>query len=246
MVGTRVFDYVPASHLEGVKGYVEWVFEGGEPEAYEVNAQLPGGNSAWYSVRMGTIKHDGQIVALNLIATDVTERKRVEDALQESEHFLQGVFDAIQDGLCVLDSDLNILRVNRWMEEMYADQGPLVGRRCYEVFQGRQTPCLWCPCLETLKTGEAHSEEVLYPLPSLDSQTGWLELSAFPLRDAQGMMVGVIEYVKDVTERRQAEEALQRRTDQLALLNRVIAASAASDDIESILEVVCRELALGL
>ena len=45
------------------------------------------------------------------------------------------------------------------------------------------------------------------------------------------MVVGVIEYVKDVTERRQAEETLQRRTEQLTLLNRVIAASAASGDI---------------
>jgi two-component system cell cycle sensor histidine kinase/response regulator CckA len=245
VVGTSIFDYILASQLEGIKAYLEWVFEGGKPEAYEVNAQLPGGNTAWYSVRIGTIMHEGQVVALNLIATDVTDRKRVEDALQESEHFLQGVFDAIQDGLCVLDTDLSIVRVNRWMEEQYADKMPLVGKRCYDVFQGRQTPCIWCPCLETLKTGEAHSEEVPYPEPLLGNQTGWREISAFPLRDAQGMVVGVIEYVKDVTERRQAEEALQRRTEQLALLNRVIAASAASDDIKSILEVVCRELALA-
>ena len=164
VVGTSIFDYVAASHHRGVKEYVEWIFDGGEPATYEVTAQVPGGTAAWHSARVGTIKRDGQVVALTLIATDITERKRVEDALQESEHFLQGVFDAIQDGLSVLDSDLNVVRVNQWMEEMYADQAPLVGGKCYTLFQQRQSPCLWCPSIETLKTGEARTEEVPYPI----------------------------------------------------------------------------------
>ena len=59
---------------------------------------------------------------------DIAERKRAEDALRRSEKFLQDVFDAIQDGISVLDLELNIIRVNRWMENVYGDGKSLIGK----------------------------------------------------------------------------------------------------------------------
>jgi PAS domain S-box-containing protein len=138
----------------------------------------------------------------------MSTRKQTEEALQESERFLQSVFDAIQDGISAVDCDLNIVRVNQWMERMYAVRKPLVGRKCYAVYQQRQSPCPWCPSLRTLETGETHSEIV--PYPSEDSPTGWLELSTFPLKHADDSLVGVIEHVKDITERVQAEKEIQQ------------------------------------
>jgi len=144
----------------------------------------------------------------------MSTRKQTDVALRESERFLQSVFDAIQDGISVLDCDLNIIRVNQWMERMYAAQKPLVGRKCYAVYQQRQSPCPWCPSIRTLETGNAQTEIV--PYPSADDPLGWLELSAFPLKEAADVgavgdsVVGVIEHVKDITERVQAEGEIQQ------------------------------------
>jgi len=138
----------------------------------------------------------------------MSTRKQTEEALRESEHYLQSVFDAIQDGISALDCDLNIIRVNQWMERMYAVGKPLVDRKCYTVYQQRHSPCPWCPSIRTLETGDTHSEIV--PYPSEDSPTGWLELSTFPLKHADGSVVGVIEHVKDITERVQAEKEIQQ------------------------------------
>ena len=120
-----------------------------------------------------------------------TERQRVEKALRESGRFLHSVLDAIQDGISVLDCDLNVIRVNSWMEKMYAAKMPLIGKKCYEVYQERRSPCPWCPSIPTIETGEVHSEIVPYPSP--EKPTGWIELSSFPLKDAAGYVVGVIE-----------------------------------------------------
>ena len=57
------------------------------------------------------------------------ERQRVEKALRESGRFLHSVLDAIQDGISVLDCDLNVIRVNSWMEKMYAAKMPLIGKK---------------------------------------------------------------------------------------------------------------------
>ena len=140
-------------------------------------------------------------------------RERTEEALRESEQFLQDVFDGIQDGLSVLDGDLNIIRVNTWMERMYASQAPLLGQKCYAAYQQRESPCSWCPSIPALKTGELHSEVV--PYPSKESPAGWIDLTAFPLKDITGRIVGVIEHVKDITKRVRAEEEREKLLAQI-------------------------------
>jgi PAS domain S-box-containing protein len=144
------------------------------------------------------------------------ERKRAVEALRESEQFLQDTFEGIQDGISVLDGDLNIMRVNAWMKRTYASHAPLAGKKCYAVYQQRETPCPWCPSLPAMETGESHSEIV--PYPSKENPTGWIDLSAYPLKDITGHVIGVIEHVKDITERKRAEEALRESEEKYRLL----------------------------
>jgi PAS domain S-box-containing protein len=133
--------------------------------------------------------------------------QEAEKKLQESEQFLNTIFEAIQDGISVLDTDLNVIKTNRWMVEMYKHKTPLVGQKCYQVYQDRRSPCPWCPTLQTIKDGKQHNETV--PYPSADDPTGWIELSSFPIKNEKGHVVHVIESVKDITERMQMQEAIK-------------------------------------
>ncbi|MDY6837085.1 MAG: sigma 54-interacting transcriptional regulator [Thermodesulfobacteriota bacterium] len=155
------------------------------------------------------------------------ERERAEKALREDRRFLQDVFEAIQDGMTILDCEFNIVRANPWMEKMYAPQMPLVGKKCYRAYQKRESPCPDCPARRTLATGEAHSEMV--PYPSAENPTRWIDVSAFPLKNPTGRVVGTIEHIKDITKRKLAQEALRqserelkRRHDELEAINRVL------------------------
>jgi PAS domain S-box-containing protein len=121
---------------------------------------------------------------------------------------LESVFDAIQDGVSILDTDLTILRANRWMKRRYAHAEPIEGRKCYEVYQGRDAPCAACPTQAALRTGELHRSTL--PFPSEEQPEGWLELSAYPLWDRAGNVVGVVESVVDITDRMIAEDALRQ------------------------------------
>ena len=126
--------------------------------------------------------------------------------MRENEQFLKKIFDSIQDGISVIDINFKVIKTNRWMEEIYGHQMPLVGKKCYQVYQGKNSPCQRCPSLKSIKTGDVHTEVV--PYPSETNPEGWIELFSFPVKDEKGRVTHVIEYVKDITARKKAEEAL--------------------------------------
>ncbi|MBU4404529.1 MAG: response regulator [Candidatus Aminicenantes bacterium] len=135
---------------------------------------------------------------------DALWRKQAENEIKESQCFLAAVFNGIQDGISVLDCDLNILQVNQAMDELYAHQVPLPGKKCFQAYQGLQKPCRVCPTLRAIKQKKTQMDNV--PLVGSDNRRGWLELHAFPLFDSSGRVNGVIEYVRDISERKLLEE----------------------------------------
>ncbi len=83
-------------------------------------------------------------------------------------------------------------------------------------------------------------------LVSNDGTETPIDDNAAPIINDKGEIAGVVLIFQDVTERKQAEEAIQARNRELALLNEIIAASAAGLEPELVLEAACRELALAL
>jgi len=150
------------------------------------------------------------------------EREEKERALEEThaiirdqERFLAGVFDAIQDGIMVASPDMTILRVNTTVEKRFSHVETLAGRKCYEAFYGRKRPCENCQSLKTVETGKAASG--VHPIMGPDEKCkGWVEVFSYPLIDhGTGQLKGVIEYSRDITEKKRAEEARRRSEERL-------------------------------
>jgi signal transduction histidine kinase/HAMP domain-containing protein len=144
---------------------------------------------------------------------EIAERKESEKKLQNNRQFLNNIFDSIQDGISIMDKDLNIIKVNAWVENAHRDSMPLVGKKCFEAYHKRDSACPGCPSVITLKTGKPHSVTIPNPCKGLKAQ--WIEISTFPLKDAAGNVTGIIEYVKDVTEQRKAEAILSEKAEQI-------------------------------
>ncbi|MBN1669915.1 MAG: PAS domain S-box protein [Kiritimatiellae bacterium] len=165
------------------------------------------GRPLWIEANIRRVAVNGRDHLLAVVR-DITERRWAQEELDQSRQFLQSVFDGIQDGICVLDSEFTIVRTNVRMEEMYAARMPLVGKKCYEACQSREQPCPDCPAEKVFDSGKAHSAVEPFR-PAGDKPAGWIDLSAFPLKDADGNVIGVIEHIRDITQRRRVEEALR-------------------------------------
>lgn len=131
-------------------------------------------------------------------------RERLTTKLAERNKFINNIFDSIQDGISVLDLELNIIQANHWLEKMYKKHKPIVGKKCYIVHQKRTSICPWCPSVKTISTGEVNSEIV--PYSGDDGEQGWIYVTAFPMQDENNNVIGVIEHLKDITELKKVEK----------------------------------------
>jgi PAS domain S-box-containing protein len=142
------------------------------------------------------------------LLSELSERTKAEAALREAKTFMESVFASIQDGISVLDVNMTIIRVNPVMEKWYAHHMPLIGEKCHEAYYGRSEICEICPTRKTILTGEASCETVS-KMGSDGVIIGWFDLYSFPFIDiATGQLKGVIEYVRDISDRKQYEDAL--------------------------------------
>ncbi len=182
----------------------------GKKSSHELKFKRADGSGLWGLVS-GTPMYDanGDYAGSFAMVTDITERKETQKSLEKERQYLSDILHSIRDGICILDLDQNVVRVNNALEEWYTEAMPLVGKKCYEAFQGRKVECENCPTRQTIETGEPASATIPYSGPSKEIE-GWAYLYSFPLFDSEsGELRGVIEYVRDITEQRHAEQALR-------------------------------------
>jgi PAS domain S-box-containing protein len=157
----------------------------------------------------GIFTSKGELLAIEGFISEITDKVQMQESIKESERFLSEVFASIQDGISVLDTNLNIVRTNPAMEKWYAHAMSLVGKKCYEAYHGRKIRCDACPTCRTLETGKADYEVIPKTGPG-GKVVGWIDLYSFPLiDDTTGKLKGVIEYVREITDanaRRAAEK----------------------------------------
>jgi len=132
------------------------------------------------------------------------ERKQDEQLLRKTEEDKLAILNSISELVAYQDTEHRILWTNKAAAESVGlTAAQLVGRYCYEIWLQRSQPCAGCPVAKARQTGKPQEAEITTPDGRL-----WL-VHAYPKQDATGNITGVVEVTTDITERKQAEEALK-------------------------------------
>ncbi len=179
-----------------------------------------------------------------LFRTLFVVNQRLEAAQQQvafEKEVSRFLFEQTNERIVVLNPDFTILEASEsFLNAVGQPKGAVIGARCHEVTHGLSAPCsrgqpdIGCPLIETLRSGE--SAHVIHDHPALDGGTTYCELVTYPLRDAAGQIIRVIEIWRDVTdklsihvERRvnEMKENLQKliQKDRMISLGKLVASS---------------------
>ncbi|MGE4554179.1 MAG: PAS domain-containing protein, partial [Desulfovibrionaceae bacterium] len=160
------------------------------------------GPGAWPDVLERALEGMGAELARLQAETAWMEQER-----RRAERFFSDVFDAVSDGIAVLDTDLRLVRANAALRGIYGEE--MLGRPCREVFpQRRAVDCERCPARDAMRRRRPVRREVAFRRP--DGGAGVLELAAFPLLSPGGELTGAVEFSRDVTERAELTRVRRR------------------------------------
>ncbi len=171
---------------------------------------------------------------------DVTERKQVEEELKNSQRRLADIIDFLPDAVMVIDAEGKVTSWNRAMEVMTGIKAAdILGKGNYEhaiPFYGKRRPVLVDLVLEPVEEVVAkyahlqrHEDTLLGQghITNLPGGELYFVGHATALRDSSGKIVGAIETVRDVTERKRFEDELARAKDAAESANRAKSAFLA-------------------
>ena len=178
------------------------------------------------------IDYEGEKAILGIV-TDITEQKRVEEALRESEARFRLLFEASPDPIFVEDLDGNVLDVNPAACRLHGmERKDLIGKNASQLVPPDRREDVTRDVV-TLTKGDDVVEGFSW---THDGRAVPVEIKASPI-DYKGQRAALL-HVRNVTERKRAEEEIRRRSKELAALYDVSLDLAARLDLDTLLKTI--------
>ncbi len=169
------------------------------------------------SLKKGT---EGKVIGFQGIIRDVTNRKHMEEALQESEEKYRTILENIEDGYYQVDIAGNFTFFNDSMCNMlgyFRDE--LIGMNNQQTMDEENVKRLYQISKEVYATGNS-SKIADWEVIRKDGARLWIEGSISLVRDTEGQGIGFRGIMRDVTDRRRAEKELKKAKEEAEIANR--------------------------
>jgi len=140
---------------------------------------------------------------------DITERKRAEETLRESEERFQKMLGMVPDMISIHDPEMNILYSNWQGFAAIPEERRRRTSKCFHTYRGLDDICPDCQAERVLQTGRPFQQEVALP------EGIWIDLRVIPLLDEQGNVEIFMEWVRDITVQKKSEENQKKLQAQL-------------------------------
>jgi PAS domain S-box-containing protein len=246
-IGKPMLMLLPAERVKEEAEILAGISQGQSVEHFETVRVRKDGTKIDVSVTISPIRGgDGQIVGASKIARDITERKRGEDALRESEERFQVMANGIQQLAWMAEADGSIFWYNqRWYDYTGTTLAQTEGWTWEKIHDPAVLPEVLRGWKEAIANGTPFDME--FPLRGADGSYRMFLTRVMPVRNAEGHVVRWLGTNTDISERKKAEEDLARLAVELGQQAEDLARSRGDlEEQSTMLKLILESMGEGL
>ena len=245
LLGTDPFNLVFPEDRDMVRKNAIQMLKGKRSSPYEYRFVRKNGELGWVMERIVSIQHHRRRATLGYFM-DITNRKKIEQTLRESEREWRKILNSLDDLVLLIDTKHNILQINKSVTELVKKpEKEIIGQKCYQVLHHANEPLANCPLARFLETG--NMETFNYYEPAFDKH---FSVKTTPILGKKNEAVEFIDLLRDTTDQKKAEEQAKKSYED-TVLSMAIALEARdpytrghSDRVKRYCRAIARQMGL--
>jgi PAS domain S-box-containing protein len=237
----KIWDIIPEQYIDLHKKRLADILQGKEKnEAAEYMVRGKDGETHYVEILSAPFYKDNEFIGLQGIAREITEKKKMEIRLRESEEYYRTLVETSPDAIVIVDGGGRVTFASSKAHEIFGipAQIPIIGTSMMDFVEPGEIPRVQERLVELL-SGVSLPQVKEYKLQRQDRRVFWGEVSSAPLRDAAGRNIGLLLVCRDVSERKQTETERQAL---LEVMQGLVAAESLHDFLRNVHMSIARAI----
>ncbi len=189
-----------------------------EQQLTAANQQLKAGNQQLRATEQQLMAANQQLMASEQQLRAANQQLRAsEQQIRKMEKNWRESFNSLEDVMILIDKDFNVEKINaNGLKLLGKSEKDVVGKKCYEIIDGMNTPIEECPLKKSLETGKVESIERFNK--NFDR---YFSIKCSPVLDEEGKTVRFVELKRDITEHKSMEKKLKEKMGEMERFNKL-------------------------
>lgn len=201
LIGMNFSSLIPKADRETVMANLSELTVDSATQSYEHQVIVPEVEIRWQRWTYRALFNiNAEIISYQSVGEDITDRKRAEEELVRVAGEWQKTFNSTNDAIWVISQDHRILRSNKVACELFRrPKEDIIGKHCWEIVHPTEETYPECPARRAKVSLRRETME-------LEVARRWFQVTVDPILDATGKYDGAVHIIRDITERKRAQE----------------------------------------
>lgn len=212
LIGRRFNDLLQAKTRINFKSWYAGNKTGkGTDNLFLVSFKQSTDDISWSNVYLSTLDDGDKDAYILCQLTECSDRREIEEAKEQHEHFLSELINNIPDSIFIKDVKSNFILVNQSIANRLGFKSPdnLIGKNDFDIHPKKLAQKYYNDEQDIIRTGQARLN-IVEQVIDRHNNIAWHSTSKLPLKDREGKIIGIMGIGRDITQWVKGQKALRK------------------------------------